>query len=109
VPTGATGPTGPVGAFFADVGSTGVVEDSSPGVTASHNATGKYAVIFPTAVASCGASATIGLNKNGGVRPASGGEIQADLSLGEPNTVRVQTFFADGTFDDSAFHLIVIC
>ena len=82
---------------------------SSPGVTATRIGTGAYQVTFPVPVANCAAVATIGFNADGGVRPVSGGQTQADLNGGIPNRVSVQTFFADGTPDDATFHLVVVC
>jgi hypothetical protein len=78
-------------------------------VTASRLALGSYQVTFAVPVANCGAVATTGFNKLGGVRPVNGGVTQADLSVGTPSTVSVQTFFADGSQDDSSFHLVVVC
>ena len=107
--TGATGATGPATAFFADVGSDGTIAASSPGVTASRVAAGRYQVTFAVPVADCGPVATVGFNANSGDRPVNGGETQADLDGNTPSTVSVQTFGADGTADDSSFHLVVVC
>ncbi len=108
---GTTGPTGPASSatFFADVSSGGAIDAASPGTTATRIGLGAYQVTFTSPVSSCGAVATIGFNSNGGVRPVSGGQTQADLSGVIPNRVSVQTFFADGTPDDATFHLVIVC
>jgi hypothetical protein len=81
------------------------------GVTSSEKqggSPGRYKVSFDRDVSRCAYVATLGDSAAGIIVP---GEISTTsfASVGDPNSVFVQTFNSDGIVNDKPFHLAVLC
>lgn len=95
-----------IGVLFAQVSSTGIVNNSSGSVTAARLGVGLYEVVFVHNVASCAFVATQG---EAGVGAAGGAIMGVTDRSGNAQAVFVTARDAAGAAIDTAFQLIVVC
>jgi hypothetical protein len=96
-----------VGVLFAEVNANGTLANSSGGgVTTVSHGSGNYDVDFARNVAACTAVATVGPS-TGSILPS--GEVSLTDTPGNAESVSVITWNSDGTSNNKAFRLVVVC
>jgi hypothetical protein len=93
--------------LWAVVNSGGSVVRGVDVVSAAHNGTGDYSVVFDQDVENCGFLGTLGAV--GSVGSVSPGYVSVQGELGVPNGVYVATYNATGVHTDESFHLTAVC
>ena len=95
-----------IGVLFAQVSATGVLDNSSGGVTVTKlTSAGNYEVDFGRNISSCAFNATIGPSGGG----SSNGEVTVADRSGNTEAVFVDTNDTTGAAADRPFHLLVVC
>jgi hypothetical protein len=93
--------------LWAVVGPTGSVVRGVDVVSAAHDGTGGYTVVFDQDVANCAFLGTLGTVGSSGL--VSPGYVSVQGEYETPNGVYVATYNATGVATDSSFHLAVVC
>lgn len=90
----------------AIVGAAGLLRVGPMGASASRLGTGTYEVDFPTDVSACVYTATIGTSPAAQPGPAI---VTVTPRFNNPKAIYVQTYWLDGTLEDSPFNIHVQC